>query len=108
MKKHGDDETGGLLKRESKQENMKKRDAKIKVDKIFLCITLQSNDQLRLYPGGRLKSLYEGKMPWRNGIRPRPNVELFMRRTKRTEFPLSGENLLNLFWFDSVDLLEAS
>ena len=51
MKKHGDDETGGLLKRESKQENMKKRDAKIKVDKIFLCITLQSNDQLRLYPG---------------------------------------------------------
>ena len=51
MKKHGDDETGGLLKRESKQENMKKRDAKIKVDKIFLCITLQSNDQLILYPG---------------------------------------------------------
>jgi len=28
MKKHGDDETGGLLKRESKQENMKKRVAK--------------------------------------------------------------------------------
>lgn len=51
MKKNGDDETGGLLKRESKHENMKKRDAKIKVDKIFLCITLQSNDQLRLYPG---------------------------------------------------------
>ena len=25
MKKHGDDETGGLLKRESKQENMKKK-----------------------------------------------------------------------------------
>ena len=27
MKKHGDDETGGLLKRESKQENMKKKES---------------------------------------------------------------------------------
>ena len=30
MKKHGDDETGGLLKRESKQENMKKESLKLK------------------------------------------------------------------------------
>ena len=48
MKKHGDDETGGLIKRESKQENMKK--GSLKVDKICLCITLQSNDQFILYP----------------------------------------------------------